>query len=112
MTGGAATDMLTWLGYAVLSAAVAASFSGRARQWRLLSCAGAGLFLAKDALSGDWLGVSMQSALLAWLLGSDWWKRRGRKVAKAIGEKSRAALAAVVARAREAGTPLPEGARA
>jgi len=56
--------------------------------------------------------VLLYRALLAWLLGKDWWNKRGRKAARELGAKSRAALAAVVARAREAGTPLPQGVRA
>lgn len=46
------------------------------------------------------------------VLGWDWRNRKGRKVVRALGHKARAALAAIVERAREAGSPLPEGAKA
>ncbi len=61
----------------------------------------------------NWVAAGFCVATLV-LLARDWWNRKGRKSAKALGEKSRAALAAIVDRAREAGSPLPspEGARA
>jgi hypothetical protein len=56
----------------------------------------------------DWAAAGFCAATLI-LLGWDWWNRGGRKAAKALGAKSRAALAAIVAKAREAGTPVPQG---
>lgn len=61
---------------------------------------------------GYWAGAGFCAVTLALLLG-DWWKRRGRKVAKALGLKSRAVIAGLVERAREAGpAPVPQGVRA
>lgn len=98
-------------GVALVASAVAARH-GRGREWRLLSAAGMGLVLVEDALSGAWPGVAMSAAMIAVILGSDWWNRRGRKVAKVIGERGRAVIAGLVEKVRDAGSPLPEGARA
>jgi len=65
--------------------------------------------LAGGILSGRWDEVAFCAAALA-VLARDWWNRKGRKVARQLGAKGRAVLAAVVAKARDAGTPLPEGA--
>lgn len=62
-------------------------------------------------VAGRWDEAGFCAAALA-VLGWDWWNRKGKRAAMALGEKSRAALAAVVEKAREAGTPLPEGAGA
>lgn len=47
-------------------------------------------------------GVSAVIAVLVW-----WWRRKPDRAAGLIGEKSRARLAAVVRRAREAAQPRP-----
>ena len=75
------------------------------------TAAGAVTGLAESVFDGYWAAAGFCAGTLA-LLACDWWKRRGRKIAKLIGEKGRAVLAAVVEKAREAGSPLPEGARA
>jgi hypothetical protein len=67
--------------------------------------------LVSSLAAGWWAGAGFCAATLL-LLGRDWWNRRGRKAAKAIGEKGRAVLAAIVVKAREAGAPVPEGVRA
>ena len=67
--------------------------------------------VAVTVQGGYWVAAGFCTGTLI-LLACDWRKRRGRKIAKVIGEKGRAALAAVVEKAREAGTPLPEGAGA
>lgn len=83
----------------------------RLNGWRAFVIGSAAGGALGGLLSGRWDEVGLCAAALA-VLARDWWNRRGRRVAKALGEKSRAVLAAVVAKAREAGTPLPEGARA
>ncbi len=65
-----------------------------------------------SALEKDWVSTAWFAAVIVALLGWDYWNRGGRKAAKAAGAKSRALVAALVAKAREAGTPLPEGVRA
>ena len=110
--GDLAGAALNALAAATGAGAVAAVTTRTARDRRLGTARGLGIWAAVRALQGHWLDAASVAAVIAVLLGWDWWDRRGRKVAKAIGSKSRAALAAVVARAREAGTPLPEGVRA
>ena len=80
------------------------------RRYTALSAA---VGLAVTVQGGYWVAAGFCAGTLA-LLARDWWNRRGRKVARLIGEKGRAALAAVVERAREAGTrsPVPQGAGA
>ena len=62
-------------------------------------------------LAGRWDEVAICAAVLA-VLAWNRWNRKGKRAAKAIGAKSAAVLAAVVEKAREAGSPLPEGAGA
>ena len=96
----------------VLGAALGVTRPGSGlTEWRAVLTGAAAGGLTGGILSGEWGGAALCAAALA-VLGRDWWNRKGRKVAKKLGAKSRAVLAAVVARAREAGTPLPEGARA
>jgi len=84
--------------------------AGTALPWsRRLAAMTAAVILVGSALGGAWTAVIIAAAELLLLL-RDWWNRKGRKVARQIGAKGRAVLAAVVAKAREAGTPLPEGA--
>lgn len=79
------------------------------KRWAALTAA-IGLFLSLQ--DGYWAGAGF-CALTLVLLGRDWWNRKGRKAAKALGLKSLAVLAVIVAKAREAGSaPVPEGARA
>jgi hypothetical protein len=52
----------------------------------------------------------LSGTFLVIVLGRDWWDRKGKRAARELGLKSRARLAAVVEKAREAGSPLPEGA--
>lgn len=107
-------NVLWPLGAAAFLGASVALATGRAHAWKMLGALGCGLLAAECALEGSWFGAGWNAVLAAVLLGWDWWNRRGRKVAKLIGEKSRAVLAAVVERAREAGTrsPVPQGAGA
>jgi hypothetical protein len=81
----------------------------RGLRWSVIAFAAGGLLAG--VLTGRLDAAAFYAVALA-VLAWDWWHRKGKRVAKAIGAKSRAVLAAVVARAREAGTPLPEGARA
>lgn len=83
----------------------------RLNGWRVFVIGSAAGGALGGLLSGRWDEVGLCAAALA-VLARDWWNRKGKRVAKALGEKSRAVLAAIVARAREAGTPPPEGARA
>jgi len=72
--------------------------------------AGCGLVIA--LFLRDWAGAGMFALSVLAALLWDWWNRESKRAAKVIGEKSRAVLAAVVERAREAGTPVPQGVRA
>jgi len=113
-----AASVLAGVMYGLASTAVIvgviALLNGRTWEWRLLTAAGIGLLLVECALRRAWLDGGAEALILVLVLGPDWWNRRGRKVARAVGAKSRALLAAVVERAREAGSrsPVPEGARA
>jgi cobalamin biosynthesis protein CobD/CbiB len=93
-------------------ASAVAAGTGRMRHCLLLAALGTGLILAECVLERDWLAATFQAVLVIILLGWDWWNRNGKRVAKALGEKSRAALAAIVEKAREAGSPVPERVRA
>ena len=60
----------------------------------------------------NWAAAGFCTLTLILLFG-DWWRRRGRKVARQLGAESLAVLAAIVKRAREAGSaPVPQGAKA
>lgn len=84
----------------------------RARGWLPFVTGAAAGGLLGGLLSGRWDEVAFCAAALA-VLARDWWNRKGRRAAKLVGAKSRAVLAAIVAKAREAGSPpVPEGARA
>jgi len=102
-------NILWPLGGAALLGSAAALRTGRGREWRLLAVAGLGLLAAECALERAWFTVAWNAVLIAVILGTDWWNRKGRKAAKALGLKSRAVLAGLVEKAREAGAPLPEG---
>ncbi len=67
--------------------------------------------LAIGLLTGRLEDAGLSVAALA-VLGWDWWNRKGKRVAKAVGAKSLAILAKVVEKARDAGTPVPQGVRA
>jgi hypothetical protein len=100
----------------------AANFAATA--WYLHAYAGVGdapwrLFQALILVTGlvfsligrNWAAAGFCAATLI-ILGRDWWNRRGRKVAKLIGEKSRALIAGLVEKLRGELEPAPEGARA
>jgi hypothetical protein len=99
-----------WCGF-LLAMAVSATRGRLSRGWLPFIIGAAAGGLLAGLLSGRWDEAGFCAAALA-VLAWDRWNKRGRKVAKLIGAKGRAVLAAVVEKAREAGTPLPEGARA
>jgi len=108
MTG--LVNALWWTAVAALLWSSTALRQGRG-EWRALAATGLGSLVAVCAIERAWPGVALNGALLALLLG-DWWRRKGKRIARELGAKGRAVLAAVVAKARDAGTPLPEGAGA
>lgn len=77
--------------------------------WRRLVAGTSAFTLAPLLLARNWPAAGFCIAVLL-MLGRDWWNRKGKRAARALGEKSRARLAAVVEKAREAGTPAPQGA--
>ena len=109
---GILANILWGLGVAAYGAAASAATRKLWRQSRLIAASGSCFLLAECVLQGAWFGAASNAVLVAVLLGGDWWNRRGRKAARQLGAKSRAVLAAVIERAREAGTSLPEGVRA
>ena len=109
-------------GNALVTAIWAANFAGTAYLLRSQAGAPGALWCRSQVLIATtclpftlvghyWTAAGFCAATLILLLGN-WWKRKGRKVARQLGEKSRAVLAAIVERAREAGTPVPQGVRA
>ena len=104
--------------YVIAGSAVLASVvmrvKGREREYLVLVTAGLGLLLADCLLQRAWPGAGVQAAVIALILGSDWWNKRGRKVVRQFGAKAKAARDAIVRRAREAGArpPVPQGAGA
>jgi hypothetical protein len=112
VTAGAMVAAVTW-GAQFLGTAGCLYFRDFPVPLRWFTALTAAIGLAYSVSGGYWLGAAFCAGTLV-LLARDWWNRRGRKVAKLIGEKSRAVLAAVVERAREAGarSPVPQGAGA
>lgn len=111
MTGGATMDAVVF-GLQFLGAVTARIFDPQflyrtRRTVALTATAG----LIGSLRYGYWAGAGFCAGTLV-LLACDWWNRRGRKAARKLGEKSRAALAAIVERMREAGKPVPQGVRA
>jgi hypothetical protein len=100
-----------WSGVLLGMAVGIARPGSRLRGWRPFVTGAAAGCLVAPLLTGQWDEAGCGAAALA-VLAWDWWNRKGKRVAKAIGAKSRAVLAAVVEKWREAGTPVPQGARA
>jgi hypothetical protein len=105
-------NVLWSIGASALTGSVLAGVMGRKRECWLLVVAGLTLLAVECALERSWPGVAWNAAWVAVLLGRDWWNRGGRKAAKVLGAKAKAARDAIVRRTREAGAPLPEGAKA
>jgi hypothetical protein len=80
-------------------------------RWRQGTALLAVVGLVMSLAARDWAAAGFSAATLALLL-RDWWNRKGKRAAGALGAKSAALLAAVIQKAREAGTPMPEGAGA
>lgn len=111
MSTGATADAALWGANFTLTALyLRGHWGGPQPWWRLFTTLTSVTGLVSSLAAGWWAGAGFCAATL--LLGRDWWNRRGRKAAKAIGEKGRAVLAAIVVKAREAGAPVPEGVRA
>lgn len=83
-------------------------FTGWCRRLTALCLA---IGLAFSLTFGYWLGAGFCLVTLALLLG-DWRKRDGRRVAKVVGERGQAVIAGLLEKVRDAGSPVPEGARA
>jgi hypothetical protein len=67
--------------------------------------------LAVDLHLRDWAAAALAFAAVLILVAGDWWNRRGRKAARELGAKSRARVEALADALRDAGSPVPEGAR-
>jgi hypothetical protein len=80
-------------------------------QWRVFATVAFTSLTAECVIERIWLGVAVNGALLA-LLGVDWWNRRGKRAAKALGARGRAVIAGLLERLRDAVEPVPEGVRA
>jgi hypothetical protein len=109
VTEGATVAAVTW-GAQFLGTAGCLHFRNFPVPLRWFTALTAAIGLACSVSGGYWLGAGFCAGTLV-LLAWDRWNRKGRKVARLIGEKSRAVLAAVVERAREAGarSPVPQG---
>ena len=105
-------NVLFVLAVASLAASAAALLAGLRQAWRNLTAAALGLLAVECALKGAWFGAVWNAVLVALILGTDWWNRRGRKAARQFGAKSRALVENLVERVREAGSPVPQGAAA
>lgn len=70
-----------------------------------------GLLLACLA-TRHWADACTAAAGIAVALGSDWWRRNGKRAARALGSKALAVLNGMLGRLRDAVVPVPEGARA
>jgi hypothetical protein len=110
---------VTELGLALGAAWGAAALAGtvlavRGRilpSWRWFFGGSAATALATSLLTGDWPEAALSAAALA-VLGWDWWNRKGRRIAKALGARGRAVIAGLLERLRDAVEPVPEGATA
>lgn len=76
--------------------------------WRPFETLVAVTDLAASLIGHDWAAAGFNALTLV-VLARDWWNRKGRKVARQFGLKAKAAIARLVERAREAGTPVPQG---
>jgi hypothetical protein len=103
--------ILDALGLVLCAAAFAVMFrhGARARRralWLLL--ADTALLCAASVTARLWLQLGANLAMATWLAWLLWrGRRRGKRAPRAYGAKSRALLAALVARAREAARPRP-----
>lgn len=100
-----------WSGVLLGMAVGIARPGSRLRGWRPFVTGAAGGCLVAGLLTGQWGEAGFGAAAIA-VLAWDLRNRKGKRAAKAIGAKSRAVLAAVVEKWREAGTPVPQGVRA
>lgn len=109
---GALANALLPVAAAALFGSTWALWTRRMRLWRLLAVAGLGMLLTVCLLEQAWFGATWNAVLIAVILGEDWWKRKGKRAAKAAGAKSRALVENLVERVRGAVSPVPQGARA
>jgi hypothetical protein len=100
-----------WSGFLLVMALGLGRPGCRFGGWRPFATGASAGGVIGGLLTGRWDEVAICAAALA-VLAWNRWNRKGRRAARAIGARSAAALAAVVEKAREAGTPLPEGAGA
>ena len=80
---------------------------GRHREWARYGALTFALSALLGVVERDWSVAAFCAGIAILLLLWDWWNGGGRKAARQVGDKSRALLAAVIEKAREAGSPLP-----
>lgn len=107
---------MTALGLGLCAAAALTGLGGvkahaRGGDWRPYAAVSYSLTLVASLLWDDWL-LTAACAVLLILLGGDWYRRNGKRAARAAGAKARAVIERMTRALREAGTPVPEGARA
>lgn len=114
MTGGGVALTATW-GAAVLAGALLSARGNWPLRplfpWRTFFLSSALSEVAAGVLAGNWLMGASGAVALA-VFGRDFWNRRGRRAAKALGARGRAVIAGLVEKVREAGSSVPQGARA
>jgi hypothetical protein len=101
-----AAGLLGFLAIALVCAALA--HVRNPVRWRVLTIAANVAWIASDVMTRDWFGVAIGAACIAFILGRDFWNKRGRKTAKVIGDKSRAVIAGMREKMRES-APVPQG---
>jgi hypothetical protein len=97
------------MGCCVVHATIKGRDPGLAESFAGLAFTAGAVLVLTFAVNGDWRGVPLNAAFCAYCAWI-WWRNRKdrhrRKATAAIGEKSRAILARLAAKAR----PVPQGA--
>lgn len=106
------SGVLAWVLFAagMMAAAVSVLRQWGGQAWLTLAVAANAAFVLADVLNRAWPWAAWNACVIAVLLGWDWWNRKGKRAAKALGAKSAALVAGLVERVREAGGAVPEGA--
>lgn len=84
----------------------------RDRGWQAYTVTANAAAACAFLLEGTWQAAVLPAAIVAWVTGRDWWNRRGKRAARALGAKARAVRDGMLEKLREAGSPGPQGVRA
>lgn len=98
---------LSWAGYGAACCGLIPAFRGQLRMSRWLFLAANAAWAVSDLVTRSWVAAALSAAaavFFAWLL---WRGRRRKRALRSFGAKSRARVAALTRKAREAARPRP-----